>query len=289
MRQKTRLILFVALLLFAGCGKKTEEGPVGKSFTFTAEMPEENADLEFNWSLLEQPDASLLSPQDFILSSDQTTMTFLPDAEGEFTFQVVVTQYGDEISTQTFDFVATPSFEEEITAADTADLTAWVEEEDEKQWFQEDTTSLEKTVVETTETKDETPIAEELATAPPTETIVEKESPEPQPPPQPSATRPQPTEKPKSREVIPFDKNRFTIQIVSKKKLADAEVVAASLIEAGYDAYIQRVYFKDVDEIWYRVRIGSYDDLEMAKTVAESIATTQHTKTWVDFVRYEEH
>jgi len=67
------------------------------------------------------------------------------------------------------------------------------------------------------------------------------------------------------------------------------EAVAASLIEAGYDAYIQRVYFKDVDEIWYRVRIGSYDDLEMAKAVAESIATTQHANTWVDFVRYEEH
>jgi len=289
MRQKTRIILFVALLIFAGCGKKTEEGPVGKSYTFTAEIPEENGDLEFKWSLLEQPDASLLSPQDFILSSDQTTMTFVPDVEGEFTFQVSVTQYGDEISTQTFEFVAIPPSEEDLTAADTADLTAWVEEEDEKQWFQEETTIAESVTVETTKIEEETPIVQEPETAPQMETTVEKEVLEPQPKSQPQVTQPKPPAKLKSRDVIPFDKNRFTIQIVSKKKLAEAEAVAASLIEAGYDAYIQRVYFKDVDEIWYRVRIGSYDDLEMAKAVAESIATTQHANTWVDFVRYEEH
>lgn len=289
MRQKTKIILVVALLLFAGCGQKSEEGPVGKAYTFTAEIPEENADLEFNWSLLEQPDASLLAPQDFIYSADQTTMTFVPDVEGEFTFQVSVSQYGDEISTQTFDFVAIPPSEEEITAADTADLTAWVEEEDERQWFQEETTAVGTTVVETMKTAEEALVEEETETAPPMETIVEQETPEPQATTPPKVIKPQVTTKPKSRDVIPFDKNRFTIQIVSKKKLADAEAVAASLIEAGYDAYIQRVYFKDVDEIWYRVRIGSYDDLEMAKAVAESIATTQHANTWVDFVRYEEH
>ncbi|MFQ6606164.1 MAG: SPOR domain-containing protein [Fidelibacterota bacterium] len=289
MRQKTKIILVVALLLFAGCGQKSEEGPVGKAYTFTAEIPEENADLEFNWSLLEQPDASLLAPQDFIYSADQTTMTFVPDVEGEFTFQVSVSQYGDEISTQTFDFVAIRPSEEEITAADTADLTAWVEEEDERQWFQEETTAVGTTVVETMKTAEEALVEEETETAPPMETIVEQETPEPQATTPPKVIKPQVTTKPKSRVVIPFDKNRFTIQIVSKKKLADAEAVAASLIEAGYDAYIQRVYFKDVDEIWYRVRIGSYDDLEMAKAVAESIATTQHANTWVDFVRYEEH
>ena len=86
---------------------------------------------------------------------------------------------------------------------------------------------------------------------------------------------------------IPFDKNRFTIQIASKRKLDDAKKVAAKLIESGYDAYIQKANFKKSNEVWFRIRVGSYDNRQTASAVAESLSKTQKETAWVDFVRYE--
>ena len=86
---------------------------------------------------------------------------------------------------------------------------------------------------------------------------------------------------------IPFDKNRFTIQIASKRKLGDAKKVAGKLIESGYDAYIQKANFKKSNEVWFRVRVGSYDNRQTASAVAESLSKTQKETAWVDFVRYE--
>ena len=88
-------------------------------------------------------------------------------------------------------------------------------------------------------------------------------------------------------QFIPFDKDRFTIQIASKKKLDDAKKVAAKLIESGYDAYIQKAYFKESNEVWFRVRVGSYDNRQTASAVAESLSMSQRETAWVDFVRYE--
>ena len=99
---------------------------------------------------------------------------------------------------------------------------------------------------------------EELMTL---EMATKKENTSPPPPvkTQTTATK-SPVKKKSSRYVIPFDKSRFTIQVASKKNLNDAEKIAANLIESGYDAYIQKAYFRDTDEVWFRVRVGSYDN-----------------------------
>ena len=97
-----------------------------------------------------------------------------------------------------------------------------------------------------------------------------------------------PVKKKNSRYIIPFDKSRFTIQVASKKNLNDAEKVAANLIESGYDAYIQKAYFRDTDEVWFRVRVGSYDNRDTALAVGKVIADATTTEVWVDFVRFEE-
>ena len=65
------------------------------------------------------------------------------------------------------------------------------------------------------------------------------------------------------------DENRFTIQVGSKKELEDAKTFAAKLIDAGYDAYIQKAYFRDTDEVWFRVRVGSYDNRDTALSVGK--------------------
>ncbi len=113
-------------------------------------------------------------------------------------------------------------------------------------------------------------------------------------PPPPPTTPPAPKKvikerkpKPTRGTSIPYDENRFTIQVGSKKELADAKTVAAKLIDAGYDAYIQKAVFKETNEIWYRIRVGSYDKRETATAVAKSLSKTQKESAWVDFVRYE--
>jgi cell division protein FtsN len=105
---------------------------------------------------------------------------------------------------------------------------------------------------------------------------------------EPKSTAAKPAKKKRTRYIIPFDKSRYTIQVVSKKNLKDAEIMAANLIESGYDAYIQKAYFRDTDEVWFRVRVGSYDNRETALAVAKVIASAMTTDTWVDFVRFED-
>ena len=92
---------------------------------------------------------------------------------------------------------------------------------------------------------------------------------------------------PKRNISIPAKTDRFTIQVVSKKMLKDAEIYAAKLISKGYDAYIQRVIFKDNDEIFYRVRIGSYDNYNSAQAVADIVSKDIKLSVWVDFVRLD--
>ena len=86
---------------------------------------------------------------------------------------------------------------------------------------------------------------------------------------------------------IPAKKDRFTIQVISKKRLGDAQQYANKLIKSGYDAYIQKAYFKETEEVWYRVRIGSYDNYNSAQAIANVVSKDIKLSVWVDFVRID--
>ena len=86
---------------------------------------------------------------------------------------------------------------------------------------------------------------------------------------------------------IPAKKDRFTIQVISKKRLVDAQKFADKLIKSGYDAYIQKAYFKETEEVWYRVRIGSYDNYNSAQAIANVVSKDIKLAVWVDFVRVD--
>jgi cell division protein FtsN len=58
------------------------------------------------------------------------------------------------------------------------------------------------------------------------------------------------------------------------------------MISKGYDAYIQKALF-DTNKIWYRVRVGSYDNYNSAKAAADVLSEELGMATWVDFVRKE--
>jgi cell division protein FtsN len=43
----------------------------------------------------------------------------------------------------------------------------------------------------------------------------------------------------------------------------------------------------DTNKIWYRVRVGSYDNYNSAKAAADVLSEELGMATWVDFVRKE--
>ena len=83
------------------------------------------------------------------------------------------------------------------------------------------------------------------------------------------------------------NKKRWTVQITSKRILKDAQIFTKSMIEKGYDAYIQKSKINNND-IWYRVRIGSYDNYNFASLAARDISSALNMPTWIDFIRREE-
>ena len=97
-----RILFFAFLVLFISCGSSGIEGYVGESITITAENPEETDDVDFNWVLLDQPDGSLLSSKDLKYKMAGQEMNFAPDYPGSYTFEVSISRFGDELSSQSF-------------------------------------------------------------------------------------------------------------------------------------------------------------------------------------------
>ncbi len=217
----------------------------------------------------------MLNISHFNFSNDRAHASFIPDTPGDYTLEVKVYQYGDELAVQSFPIAveqgdAVPPKPVEPAEPD------WYEDENDRQWFEE-VTVLKETIPDVPEITEIAPAIENVV-----EVVKETEIVK-QPPPVP------PKPKPIPRGInIPKNEGRFTIQVVSKTLLADAEVIAAKLIDDGFDAYIQKAYFKETDEIWFRVRVGSYDSRPAALAVAKNISKSRGTSTWVDYVRYEE-
>ena len=74
-----RKIQIFFLLLFFGCGGSGIEGYVDEPITITANNPEEGQDVDYFWSLAEQPDGSLINSGDLLASDDGQEMIFTPD------------------------------------------------------------------------------------------------------------------------------------------------------------------------------------------------------------------
>ena len=287
---KKTLALNTLFILFLSCSGGGIEGLVGESISITADNPDETTDVDYTWILIDQPDGSLLNSSDLEPSIDGQKMTFEPDYPGDYTIDVVVSKYGDEISNQTFAFKiinpdeATSETNENKVVNESKVEEEWlnenIEDELEDEYVDEELNedlSEEEYLDESIENNDEKenndpiPIVETPKSAPAPKVVVK--------------ARPIPSKKMSS---IPARTDRYTIQVVSKKLLKDAEQYAEKLISQGYDAYIQKVIFDKSDEIFYRVRIGSYDNINSAYLTAKSVSKELGLATWVDFVRKEQ-
>jgi cell division septation protein DedD len=273
--------LFI-LLVLTGCGKSNPTATVGDYITVNAEIPEESQDLDFIWELTNIPSHSELNNSQLTSGELNASVMFIPDVAGTYSIEVSVFQYNDEISTQSFSY--------DVLGKELSDNT---EENVEAESPEEMKDAISELMVENNEPKwyESESVAQVVAEAdqniPEPKIEVTKSEPTSEPIPPPPAPKKKTTKSKTRGKSIPYDKERFTIQIASKKFLDDAKKVAANLIDAGYDAYIQKAVFKETNEIWYRVRVGSYDKRDTAVAVAKSLSSTRPEPAWVDYVRYE--
>ena len=257
-------ILYIPLLLIiVSCGGKGVEGNVGQIISIAAEEILEESNVDYNWIIMGQPDGSLLSPKDLKYKNNGQEMMFSPDYPGDYTFEVSITKFGDELSNQSFFFTISDDENEDL--GDVEDETSKEEE-----WLKESLEEYEE------ESDDEEEVSKKRSTTKTstTKAIVVK-------------NRTTPKSKSVKGADIPAKKDRFTIQVISKKRLADAQQYANKLIKSGYDAYIQKAYFKETEEVWYRVRIGSYDNYNSAQAIANVVSKDIKLSVWVDFVRID--
>ena len=282
MKNKIRKSIFITLTLILGCSKQNPTFIVGEAIVANVSSFEEDLDLEYLWEFSDLPDNSRISNSDISAGDNNLSISFTPDVSGIYSLEVSVFQYNDEVSTQSFNFEVlnneslVSEGNEESNILENKDIITKNDDplynDDESKWFDSEdvfelVAEMEKDTMTTKPEVEESSLIK-IPSAP--KKVTTKNTP--------VKTRGQ---------SIPYDKNRFTIQISSKKELSDAKKVAVNLIEAGYDAYIQKALFKETNEIWYRIRIGSYQNKETAIAVAESLSRNRPEKAWVDYVRLE--
>jgi len=298
MRKIIHIIIFLSLI---SCGGNGIEGYVNKPITITANNPEDGQDFDYFWSLENQPDGSLINSSDLIASDEGQEMIFTPDYIGDYGIKVIISKYGDEISSEFFAFTIL-----DPTTNDTIDENFKDENDDNEEWLNEEIEdSLEQITEEIIENQVDEPIIKsnqlEKESSSNSEVISDKDKEGL------AAMTAMAKEKkndslkeynesnkvvakikqPKKEASIAAKTDRFTIQITSKKMLKDAQLFSQSLIVKGYDSYIQKVIFNS-EEIFYRVRVGSYDNYNSAKNAANALSAEIGMSTWVDFVRKEQ-
>lgn len=279
-----RKILFLTILVsFFACSGGGIEGYVGESISITADNPEEGKDVDYNWTLANQPDGSLMNSTDLFASDDGQKMSFIPDYPGDYSVEVLVSQYGDEIANQTFAFsIMDPNKQEEVVEGEES------QDEVNEEWLNEDLEKESDVVIESEDEEiDENDYDDEVEDDVDSDDQEEEEDNDvPVAKIITSKSVQAKAIQPKKGASIAARTDQFTIQITSKRMLNDAQLFSQKMISKGYDAYIQKTLF-DTDKIWYRVRVGSYDNYNSAKAAADVLSRELGMATWVDFVRKE--
>jgi len=275
--------IIILALVIAGCKGKIDTGTVGEPYSFTVESADQTSDTEFKWTILDQPLSSILSQNDLKFSANNQKMTFTPANKGVFSFQAITLQYGDTILIRNF---AVEILEGTIDkTGEAANSNEFVEDES---WLDEDPKTSEPVEeivqvpideIEQIETKAITP-KENIAE------VVGKETPVPEKPV--AKTIKQVATGPLPGSSIPIVNGRYTIQVSSWSDLEGAEKEYSQLVQEGFDAYVQRAFFKENNTTWFRVRVGSYGTYDQAAKVSKSISNILEVNAWVDFVRQDQ-
>ena len=93
-----------------------------------------------------------------------------------------------------------------------------------------------------------------------------------------------PNKRKKQRTNSKITKIEYAIQISSWPSLEESRKYQLELIDEGFDAYTQRFYYKEKDEVWYRVRVGNFRSKSKALIVKKQIESITGITTWLDNV-----
>ena len=80
----------------------------------------------------------------------------------------------------------------------------------------------------------------------------------------------------------------YTVQITSGKDLDAAQSLVRIAESKGIDAYIQKGYVDKSGILWYRVRSGKYQSIDVAQSASIQINEKMNTNSWVDNFRSDE-
>lgn len=276
------LILIVVSLYFSCEKTDVRTGSVGNYFVIIAKPPMGIVKPTFDWIILDVPKSSQLRYSDLILEEGKSRMTFSADEHGEYLFELVIyDSVGDEIASQKYLFkIDKPEYADiDIQVEEKGTTPAEIDTEQiTKTGIRPDTLEPETVVIVSKEMAEEeyiesAPLIEEKATPKEKDEISTKIS---------TVTQQAP---PAISQPPAYD--RYTIQVSSWDNPDDAKREMNKLVELGFDAYIQRVYFSELDELWYRIRIGAFEKYSAADKAAKQISRIIKKTTWIDNVRLE--
>jgi len=294
---KSCRVLFLpwALLLFFACEKEEiHQGTAGNYYAINVEAQFGVDDPSFGWDILESPRKSLLSYTDLYLRKNGREMAFEADAPGAYLFELIIFDgAGEAVNSQKYRF--------EIAKVDvilSSESPSVMIEEETSQPEVEGAVLTDEIAGETSAGNEEVEMTEnveigreeiiktgdveieEEAVGGEIETIVAEES----APVRSIDTPPAPLRIDK----IPKIEGRVTIQVASWPTLEEAEKQMIELQNIGFDAYVQKAYFEETDEVWYRVRIGAFNSVAEAQEAVTVLKTVTGYAAWVDHVRADQ-
>mgnify|MGYP002641369622 CR=1 FL=1 len=248
-----------------------EEIKLGEYITLQVEEPVEGQ--QTRWIFSQLPESSQL--MGFLPADTLEQVSFQPDLVGEYNVTMEVTIDGET--------EATNYFYEAVMSEDSSLVVGEIPDHLFESSYAEDTTVAETTSVDLTEAGEQRRYLSKMVS--PTQTKA------------PSSRTTAPKRKkavkakasPISRgNLIPLATRTYTIQVSSWPSRGEAQSASKELQKNfGIDSYIQRAFFKDKDEIYYRLRVGNFQESKAAEAYAKEIQEMTSLPVWVDFVRQE--
>ncbi|MCF7808625.1 MAG: SPOR domain-containing protein [Candidatus Marinimicrobia bacterium] len=280
MTQHVRMKRIIAGLLMismlTGCGLwdswfGREEINVGEYVTIQADTPEDGAAIR--WIFSQLPDTSKLLG--FLPSDSATTISFKPDVPGKYEVTLQLGM-GEDVDETSYYYTAD-------VVEDTSMLNIAVPDHLATLMEVEDTTVLDTPVVPNyTADGDQRRYLGKIVDpnrSKPTKKVST--------PVRRKVTKTAPRQLSRGN-LIPRAARTYTIQVSSWPSLEEAQLASQELLDRyGIESYIQRAFFKDKDEIFYRLRVGNFEERSAATAYAKEIQAQTNLPIWVDYIRKE--
>ena len=271
---KRALLILIVLSIIVSCDMWNsrfgrDEVNLGEYITLQVDEPVEGQ--KINWIFAQLPDSSQLLG--FLPSDTLDLVSFKPDFAGEYDVVLEVTADGETEQTKYF-YEAVMSEDNTLVEGDIPDHVIEASKNN-------DTTVADTPSVSLTDEGVQRRYLSKMKSPgepkKPRKSIAKRKK----------AAKSKPAVTSRGN-LIPLASRTYTIQVSSWPSLDEAQSASHDLQQKyGIDRYIQRAFFKDKDEIYYRLRVGNFQESKDAEAYAKEIQGMTSLPVWVDFVRQE--